>query len=86
MVAEVVSSSCPEYVGLRGEVIDETKNLLVLRTDRGVKKVPKKDCTFRFILPSGESVIVPGKLIAFRPEERTKKAWKHRFEVGIAKN
>ncbi len=79
----VIRATCPEMIGIEGEIRDETKNLLIIRTSKGIKKVPKKDCTFLFFLPGGKRVLVDGKLIAFRPEERTKKAWKHRREVSI---
>lgn len=70
---DVVKSVSRNLIGLRGVVIDETKNLLVLETDSGVKKLQKNACVFRFHLESGEQVEVEGKKILFRPEERPKK-------------
>lgn len=65
--AEVVESTDEKQVGIQGEVMDETKDLL--RIDS--KKVEKKNCVFRFTLPDGQKVKLDGKLIAKRPEERT---------------
>jgi ribonuclease P protein subunit POP4 len=70
---EVVQSSMKSVVGMRGKVIDETKNMLVIETERGEKKIQKVSSVFRFTLESGETVDIEGKKIMFRPEERAKK-------------
>ena len=71
---ELVNCSQRKLVGLKGTVIDETKNLIVVEPD-GAKpvKIPKVSATFRFTLENGESVDVDGSKIAFRPHERPKK-------------
>lgn len=71
--AEVVQSTSRVLKGIKGKVIDETKNMLIIETDKGEKKIQKVSCVFRFKLESGESVEVEGKKICFRPEERAKK-------------
>lgn len=70
---EVVNSSSRALIGLKGTVIDETKNMLVVETASGRKRIQKVACTFRFETDGGQ-VDVHGKKIAFRPEERPKKA------------
>jgi len=65
------SSSSP--AGLRGRVVDETKNLLVIETPKGEKKVPKEHSIFEFEIPEG-SVTVDGARLLFRPEDRIKRA------------
>lgn len=70
---EVVRSSSRALIGVRGRVVDETKNLLVLETESGLKKIQKAACSLKFHLESGEDVIVEGSKICFRPEERPKK-------------
>ena len=53
-------------------MVDETRNILVIRTDGQEKRVPKAECTFRFELD--RSVVeVDGKLLVGRPEDRIKK-------------
>ncbi len=69
---EVKDSKNKTQIGLKGMVVNETKNMLWIETEKGIKKVLKKDCKFIFTLPSGEKVLVDGKLIAKRPEERIK--------------
>lgn len=63
---EVIESKDENQIGISGEVLDETQNMLRING----KKVEKKLSVFRFTLPSGEKVKVNGKLIAKRPEER----------------
>ena len=59
-------------IGVNGNVINETKKLLVIRTKKGDKKVQKSNSKFIFTLPNGKKVKVDGKRIDMRPEERTK--------------
>jgi ribonuclease P protein subunit POP4 len=71
---EISNSSQRELVGLRGKVVDETKNLLVIeRSDGKEVRIPKVSGTFRFTLEDGSKMDVLGMKIAFRPEERPKK-------------
>ncbi len=72
--ARITKSPSRQLIGLEGKVVDETKNLLVIETEKGEKRIPKSPNTFLFFLEKGEKVEIKGKEIAFRPEERTKKA------------
>ena len=69
----VVKSTTPSQVGLSGRVVDESRNILSIETPKGVRNLPKADCTFSFRIPSGEWVRVEGKLLLARPEDRPKK-------------
>ncbi len=53
---------------LEGVVLDETKSTFLIQSERGPKRVPKKDARFAF--PFG---IVDGNDIAFEPHERLKR-------------
>jgi ribonuclease P protein subunit POP4 len=70
---EIIKSASRKLIGLRGKIVDETKNLLVLETEKGIKRIQKNGNTFLFGLESGEKIEVDGKKIMFRPEERPKK-------------
>ncbi len=76
---EIANSSQRELVGLKGIVVDETKNLIVIETTDNKKniqkdvKIPKVSSVFRFTLDDGTSMDVDGRDIAFRPHERAKK-------------
>lgn len=58
--------------GIKGEVVNETKNMIYLKTKKGIKKVQKKNSIFVFIIPSGKKIKVKGKIIEKRPEDRIK--------------
>jgi ribonuclease P protein subunit POP4 len=69
---EVVESSNMFQVGIKGMVVDETKNLLIIETRKELKKIQKKGASFIFKIPSGKRVKVDGKIIVARPEDRIK--------------
>lgn len=71
--AEIINSSQRKLIGLSGEIVDETKNLIVIEIEGLEKKIPKISSTFRFTLDDGSAMDVEGKSIAFRPYERPKK-------------
>ena len=72
----VINHADPTLIGLRGKVVDETMNTLVLETEEGEKIVPKKYGVFCFRLPDGRWTLVKGDEILFRPHERTKRGYK----------
>ena len=69
----IVNSPDPDQIGLSGVVIDETHGLLIIDTQRGVKRIPKSNRIFRFTLPSRIKVEVLGDKLVGRPEERVKR-------------
>lgn len=69
---EVLESTCREYVGLHGRVVDETRNMLTIEVGGKEKRLPKECCKFRFF-EGPRTHIVSGKDIRFRPEDRIKK-------------
>ncbi len=70
---KIVKNPNSRYLAIMGTVIDETKNILVIKTERNEKQVPKKDSVFLFRLPDNRAVEVKGDLLLGRPEERIKK-------------
>ena len=68
----VASSKDPSLVGLEGEVIAESKNMLRVRTEDGDKSLIKANSVFQMDM-DGELYEIPGKCITFRPEDRIKK-------------
>ena len=74
---EVAKSRDLYQKGIRGKVIDETRNTLLIFTDDGDRKrVLKNISTFKFIVGKNR-FIVPGEEICFRPFERTEKGIKY---------
>lgn len=69
---EIVSSTHPGYIGLRGRVVDETRRMLMIESDGVERKVPKATCVFEFD-DQGRKERVKGADIEFRPEDRVKR-------------
>jgi ribonuclease P protein subunit POP4 len=63
-------------VGLRGEVVDETKNTFTIMHKGKAKSVIKDQAVFNFKFPDGTIVEIDGKLLVGRPEDRLKKSVK----------
>ncbi|MFH0815241.1 MAG: ribonuclease P protein subunit [Methanobacteriota archaeon] len=63
----------PTIAGCEGTVVDETKNTLSVAGNGTMRVVQKTGGTFEF-LRDGKAVTLEGSTIAFRPEDRTKKA------------
>ena len=71
-----------EFIGLNvkvvgknvyGKIRDETKNSILIETKEGNKKMFLKNGNeFEFVF-SDKKIVVSGKELAFRPEERIKK-------------
>lgn len=74
LYVKVKKSRNASQEGLKGKVVDETYNMLVVEGKDGKeRRVAKKDCVFVFTLPDGRKVEVDGKLLVGRPEDRIKK-------------
>ncbi len=70
--AKIVESTDAGRIGVLGKIVDETMNTLALETRTGEKTFPKKEIVFRLWLPNKKIVLVDGKKIIFRPEDRVK--------------
>ncbi|KAA0000574.1 MAG: ribonuclease P protein subunit [Thermoplasmata archaeon] len=65
---KIVECTDKSLVGVKGEIIDETKNMLIIETPQGIKKVAKSIAKFEI-----DGKIVNGKRICYRPEDRIRK-------------
>lgn len=87
LVTEVVEATNPTLKDIRGKVVDETKNMIIVQTEVGqTKMVPKKGTTFVFQIPARLTgkhaeryVKVDGNLLLSQPENRTKNIRKIRM-------
>ena len=75
--AKIAKGTGKSRTGLSGMIVDETKNLIIVETESGIKKIPKKESVFQIAL-GGEKVEVDGKSILARPEDRIKFSWRNR--------
>ena len=69
---KVHDSKNKDLIGIKGKIVDETKNMLEISTDKGTKKIIKDQAILDFDI-EGKTVRVDGSIITKRPEERTKK-------------
>ncbi len=73
----LVTHSCHvDYVGIRGKVLDETRNTLTLLQNGIAKCVVKDQAVFQFKFSDGTVVEIDGKLLVGKPEDRIKKTLK----------
>jgi ribonuclease P protein subunit POP4 len=66
----VSGAANPAQRGLSGRIIDETRNMLVIETPQGIKRVAKMHNVFRVFLPSSELVEIDGSVLVLAPEKR----------------
>jgi len=65
----VLESSIESFRGVRGKIVDETKNTFVIEVKGGLeKRIPKQNALFEI---GGKKV--PGDKIMFRAEDRPRK-------------
>ncbi|WP_292425845.1 ribonuclease P protein subunit [Methanoregula sp.] len=70
----VAGAANPFQTGVSGHIIDETRNLVVIQTHTGIKKIPKLGSTFRLSLPDNTLVEINGSALILAPEKRLKRA------------
>ncbi|KAI9505854.1 ribonuclease P protein subunit p29 [Coemansia spiralis] len=83
-VMAVDRAKCPNYIGIKGIVAQETKNVfkIITKEDRLVT-VPKAHCVFMLELPSGLQCQIYGNQFAFRASERASKKFKPKPTVEL---
>ena len=69
----VVGSTERGLVGISGMIVDETRNTLLVDTERGTKRIPKSNTSLTFTLPDGQRVRVSGSILISQPENRINK-------------
>ena len=69
---KILKCTDPNLKGLNGLIVDETKNTFQIKTSQGNKKIAKKTAIFEFE-SDDKKIIIDGKKIAYRPEDRIKK-------------
>ena len=69
--AAVRESTDKGRIGLKGKIVDETKNLIVMETGAGEKKLPKREIKLEIALGSEKVLLDCGRIMQ-RPEDRVK--------------
>ncbi len=73
---KIVKSLHGGYLGIHGEIIDETKNTFTFLHEGKSKSVIKDSAVFNFKFSDGTIVEIEGKLLVGRSEDRLKKVVK----------
>jgi len=74
--AKVVKSSDRSRIGMQGKIIDETMKTFRIETEQGEKIVPKREIAIEIEIGKGKKVLIEGKELEKRPEDRTKELWR----------
>ena len=73
---KVAESRHEDYIGVSGQVVNETKNTFTITQAGKAKNVIKEAAVFHFKFSDGTIVEIDGKLLVGRPEDRLKKSIK----------
>ena len=68
---KIIESENSFNKGIKGKIIDETKNMFMIKTKETRKKIIKDQCVFEFDI-KGKKMQINGKSLSTRPEERIK--------------
>ena len=66
---EIVESSNPQIVGLNGRIINETKSMITINTEKGTKSIAKSQNNLKFSIDN-KDIIINGSKIAKRSFDR----------------
>ena len=66
---QITKSSNQQVIGLNGTIINETKSMFTINTQKGMKKIPKSTNDWKFSI-AGKEITVKGSTIMKRPFER----------------
>ena len=69
--AKIIDSKNPQNINIEGRIVDETKNMIIIETKYGDKKLIKNQNTFEIGFDNGKEVI-EGSLLVARPQDRIK--------------
>ena len=70
---EVLKSYNKNCEGIKGIIVDETKNMLIIQANNGLKKLIKHNCVFEITFNDNQKFTINGNKITYRPEDRIKK-------------
>ncbi|MBI4447360.1 ribonuclease P protein subunit [Candidatus Woesearchaeota archaeon] len=70
--AEIIDAKNQSLVGIKGKIVDETKNTLLIEHNGKTKKVLKEDVTLNIHI-NNQTFQINGKVLIGRPEDRIKK-------------
>ena len=66
---EVTQSSNPQAIGLNGRIVDETKSMFKINTEKGIKSIAKSKNSWKFSIEN-KDIVIDGSKIVKRPFDR----------------
>ena len=66
---EIIKSTNAQVIGLNGRIVNETKSMFAIKTEKGVRSIAKATNSWKFSIGEKE-VVVDGSDIAKRPFDR----------------
>lgn len=69
---EIVDAENKSLIGLKGPIVDETKNTLTLEIGKETKKIVKSQVKLKMKMDD-KTFQIDGKILVGRPEDRLKK-------------
>jgi ribonuclease P protein subunit POP4 len=72
LTVKISRAKDPTIKGVKGKIVDESRNMLTLLDGGRELLIPKNVATFRFKLQDGTLVEVDGQRLVARPENRLK--------------
>ena len=66
---KIIKSSNPQIIGLNGRIIDETKSMFRINTEKGTKFIAKNHNSWKFTIQNKE-ITINGSKIEKRPFDR----------------
>ena len=66
---EIIKSTNPQVIGLNGRIINETKSMFTINTEKGAKSIAKSTNSWKFSIENKE-IVVDGSRITKRPYDR----------------
>ena len=69
----VVYSTNHSSIGLKGRIVNETRNMLMIKNGSGIKKIEKKNSRFLLHVPDQFDITVDGRMLVGTPHELIKR-------------
>ncbi len=77
LICEVIKAKNKDIIGLRGKIIDETKNTLKILCKNKIKTILKNQITLNIKI-GNKTIQIQGEKLLKRPEERIKNERKNK--------
>ena len=75
-IGKISKSRHADYMGINGQVVNETKNTFGIMHAGEMKSIIKESAIFQFKFSDDTVVEIDGRLLVGRPEDRLKKSVK----------